>query len=259
MAGSSDRAHSGSLMVPPRARRGDDDLGPMTDRTDRVESRAVTATSDILSTSLHLLDRVCIMILVHRGLPPSHPLYLLGPVLLPHHTIRTPPYHMTLMNILNHHKHHMIHMHMFLLCLSVHSSSSSLLGPSRWTHLTIVLTIEPLIMAIPYLMLGQASHVEAKELSGCCLSIPDLLPSWCIDDYMPWFLSRTHPRIQNPDRLPYGVQLPTVAPITPHVLLDMISRELNSDDIDDTTKVGRASDMIKKYHHSRYKFVVLYT
>ncbi|KAI5675246.1 hypothetical protein M9H77_06196 [Catharanthus roseus] len=37
------------------------------------------------------------MTLVYRGLPPSHPLYCLGPF-LPHHTNRTPPYHMTLMD-----------------------------------------------------------------------------------------------------------------------------------------------------------------
>ncbi|KAI5648778.1 hypothetical protein M9H77_34783 [Catharanthus roseus] len=40
---------------------------------------------------------------------------------------------------------------------------------------------------------------------------------------------------------PRGVQLPTTAPITPHVLLDMVARELHCDDIDDATKVGRVS------------------
>ncbi|KAI5676187.1 hypothetical protein M9H77_07137 [Catharanthus roseus] len=69
--------------------------------------------------------------------------------------------------------------------------------------------------------------------------------SRCTDDYMPWFLPCTHPRIQNPDRLPRCVQLPTTTPITPHVPLDMIALELDRDDIDDATKVGRAPDMIK--------------
>ncbi|KAI5677142.1 hypothetical protein M9H77_08092 [Catharanthus roseus] len=86
------------------------------------------------------------------------------------------------------------------------------------------------------------SHIQS------ILAIPS---SPCTNDYMHWFLLRTHPRIQNLDRLPRGVQLPTTAPITPHVLLDMISRELYRDDIDDTTKVGRASDMIKRYHQTR--------
>ncbi|KAI5659503.1 hypothetical protein M9H77_28296 [Catharanthus roseus] len=45
-------------------------------------------------------------------------------------------------------------------------------------------------------------------------SVPTIPPSWCTDDYMPWFLPRTHPRIQNPERLPCGVQLPSVTPIS---------------------------------------------
>ncbi|KAI5652863.1 hypothetical protein M9H77_30050 [Catharanthus roseus] len=76
-------------------------------------------------------------------------------------------------------------------------------------------------LAYLYRSLGQVSRADAKELSGC------------------WSL------LENPDRLPRGVQLPTIAPITPHVLLDMVDRELDLDDIDDTTKVSRASDMIK--------------
>ncbi|KAI5648502.1 hypothetical protein M9H77_34507 [Catharanthus roseus] len=48
-----------------------------------------------------------------------------------------------------------------------------------------------------------------------------------------------------------SVQLPTIAPITPHVLLDMVARELDHDDIEDVTKVSRVSDMIKRYHQTR--------
>ncbi|KAI5658942.1 hypothetical protein M9H77_27735 [Catharanthus roseus] len=51
--------------------------------------------------------------------------------------------------------------------------------------------------------------------------------------------------------LPHGVQMPTIAPITPQVLLDMVARELDRDDIDDATKVSRASDMIKRYYQTR--------
>ncbi|KAI5661966.1 hypothetical protein M9H77_21289 [Catharanthus roseus] len=88
-------------------------------------------------------------------------------------------------------------------------------------------------------------------LTSTWTSIPAIPPSRCTDDYMPWFLPRPHPRIHNPDRLPRGMQFPTTAPITPHVLLDMVARELDRDDIDDATKVGRASDMIKRYHQTR--------
>ncbi|KAI5653923.1 hypothetical protein M9H77_31110 [Catharanthus roseus] len=97
------------------------------------------------------------------------------------------------------------------------------------------------------LLLEAPSHL----LTSTWTSIPAIPPSRCTDDYMPWFLPHTHPRIQNLDRLLRGVQMPTIAPITPHVLLDMVARELDRDDIDDATKVGRASDMIKRYHHTR--------
>ncbi|KAI5661936.1 hypothetical protein M9H77_21259 [Catharanthus roseus] len=99
---------------------------------------------------------------------------------------------------------------------------------------------------------NRAFWLEApSHLTSTWTNIPTISPSRCTDDYMPWFLPRTHPRIQNPDRLPRGVQLPTIAPITPHVLLDMVARELDRDDIDDATKVSRASDMIKRYHQTR--------
>ncbi|KAI5678554.1 hypothetical protein M9H77_09504 [Catharanthus roseus] len=50
---------------------------------------------------------------------------------------------------------------------------------------------------------------------------------------------------------PRDVQMPTIAPIILQVLLDMVARELDRDDIDDATKVSSASDMIKRYHQTR--------
>ncbi|KAI5657324.1 hypothetical protein M9H77_26117 [Catharanthus roseus] len=94
-------------------------------------------------------------------------------------------------------------------------------------------------------------EVPSHLLTSTWTSIPAIPPSRCTDDYMPWFLPRTHPRIQNPDKLSRGVQLPTIAPITPHVLLDMVALELDRDDIDDATKISRASDMIKRCHQTR--------
>ncbi|KAI5649958.1 hypothetical protein M9H77_35963 [Catharanthus roseus] len=100
---------------------------------------------------------------------------------------------------------------------------------------------------IEALWLEAPSHL----LTSTWTSIPTIPPSRCTDDYMPWFLPCTHPRIQNPFRLPRSMQMPTIAPITPQVLLDMVARELDCDDIDDATKVSRASDMIKRYHQTR--------
>ncbi|KAI5668120.1 hypothetical protein M9H77_17973 [Catharanthus roseus] len=100
---------------------------------------------------------------------------------------------------------------------------------------------------IEALWLEAPSHL----LTSTWTNIPAIPPSRCTDDYMPWFLSRTHLPIQNPCRLPRGVHMPIIAPITLQVLLDMVARELDCDDIDDATKVSRASDMIKRYHQTR--------
>ncbi|KAI5668619.1 hypothetical protein M9H77_18472 [Catharanthus roseus] len=80
-------------------------------------------------------------------------------------------------------------------------------------------------------------------------SVPVVRPSRYTDDYMAWFLSRTHPRIQNPERLSLGVQLPTATLISEKVLLDMITYEVDWDDVDSETKIRRISDMLRKYNH----------
>ncbi|KAI5663639.1 hypothetical protein M9H77_22962 [Catharanthus roseus] len=106
---------------------------------------------------------------------------------------------------------------------------------------------------IEALWLEAPSHL----LTSTWTSIPAIPPSRCTDDYMPWFLPRTHPRIQNPCKLPRGIQMPTIAPITPQVLLDMVARELDRNDINDATKVSRSSDMIKRYHQTLCTFMVV--
>ncbi|KAI5671968.1 hypothetical protein M9H77_12332 [Catharanthus roseus] len=100
---------------------------------------------------------------------------------------------------------------------------------------------------IEALWLEASSHLLTSTWNNV-LALP---PSRCTDDYMPWFLPRTHLRIQNPKRLPRSVQLPTTTPITLHVLVDIISREVRCDDIDYATRIGRISDMIKKYNQHR--------
>ncbi|KAI5663198.1 hypothetical protein M9H77_22521 [Catharanthus roseus] len=82
-------------------------------------------------------------------------------------------------------------------------------------------------------------------------SVPVVPPSRCNDNYMSWFLSRSHPRIQNPKRLPRGVPLPSATPISLQVLVDMISREVDRKNIDSDMKIGRISDMLKKYDQPR--------
>ncbi|KAI5672005.1 hypothetical protein M9H77_12369 [Catharanthus roseus] len=82
-------------------------------------------------------------------------------------------------------------------------------------------------------------------------SVTAVPPSRCIDDYMPWFVPRTHPRTQNPERLPRGVRMLTTTPLSEVVLLDMIDSEMGRDDTDSDTKIERISEMIKKYYQPR--------
>ncbi|KAI5654382.1 hypothetical protein M9H77_31569 [Catharanthus roseus] len=105
-------------MVQTGARRDDDDLGPATDRTGRVEGRAVTAssrgvrgrpsTSEILSTPVPLR----LGIYYDPGAqgsstqPPPIPFKTRPPTTS--HYLYT-PYLMTIIDILSHHLHHMIH------------------------------------------------------------------------------------------------------------------------------------------------------
>ncbi|KAI5667881.1 hypothetical protein M9H77_17734 [Catharanthus roseus] len=103
-------------------------------------------------------------------------------------------------------------------------------------------------------MFTEVFWLEAPSylLTSIWTSISAIPPSRCTNDYMPWFLPRTHPRIQMSSAIARREEpwCNERSLITPHVLLDMISRDLDRDNIDDATKVGRASDMTKKYHHT---------
>ncbi|KAI5667953.1 hypothetical protein M9H77_17806 [Catharanthus roseus] len=245
-----------------RARRGDDDLGPVTDRTSRVEGCAVTAssrgvrgcpsTSDIPSTPA-----------------PFGPSIYYDPGALGSFHSATPiPFRTRPPTTLHH------------LYTSIPYDPYGYSQPPYTSY-----DLYAHAHSLPLRILGETLRVDTKELSGCW----SLLEAWIylyfpmfslavrsgaklckpyiqsfamlghklehklidLQNYMPWFLPRTHPRIQNPQRLPHSVQLPTATPITPQVLVDMISREVDRDDVDDATKIGRISDMIKKYNQPR--------
>ncbi|KAI5661274.1 hypothetical protein M9H77_20597 [Catharanthus roseus] len=66
-----------------------------------------------------------------------------------------------------------------------------------------------------------------------------------------WTPYRLEVITNNLKRLPRSVQLPTTTPITPYILVNMIFREVDRDNVDDATKIGRISDLIKKYNQSR--------
>ncbi|KAI5663107.1 hypothetical protein M9H77_22430 [Catharanthus roseus] len=230
-------------MVRLAARRGDDDLGAVTDRTGRVEGRAT------YRPLLHLLHRVCIMTLIPLN-DVSGPRLQLGaqffeqlaesvlvdsshsgakygatargnsssdvglgrdsvedPLLVPD---RLDPSDLAMVQV---YFCVMIGLLIFLLiffckCLDI-PVFSYVCTPGE-SGSEVVQTSHPEF--ILFVLMSTAG----QQITGCkcILAIP---PSRCTDDYMPWFLPCIHPRIQNPDRLPPGVQLPTIAPITLHV------------------------------------------
>ncbi|KAI5656937.1 hypothetical protein M9H77_25730 [Catharanthus roseus] len=63
-------------------------------------------------------------------------------------------------------------------------------------------------------------------------------PSSCTDDYLDWYLPRSHPRIQNPGNIPIGYNVPVAPAMPPQVLLDIIARECHRQDISS-----------KEFHH----------
>ncbi|KAI5667129.1 hypothetical protein M9H77_16982 [Catharanthus roseus] len=99
----------------------------------------------------------------------------------------------------------------------------------------------------------EAFWLEASShlLTSTWTNIPTIPPSRCTNDYMSWFSPVLIQGFRIRTGSPARMQLPTTTPITAHVLLDMAACELDREDIDDTTKVGKASNMIKRYHQTR--------
>ncbi|KAI5647814.1 hypothetical protein M9H77_33819 [Catharanthus roseus] len=58
-----------------------------------------------------------------------------------------------------------------------------------------------------------------------CTSVPTILASSCTDDYMDWYLPRTHPRIQNPGNILSGYNVP----VAPAIVIDMILMVMSLD------------------------------
>ncbi|KAI5663655.1 hypothetical protein M9H77_22978 [Catharanthus roseus] len=73
----------------------------------------------------------------------------------------------------------------------------------------------------------EALWLEAPShlLTETWTSVPAIPASSCTDDYMDWYLPRTHPRIQNPGNIPSGYNVPVAPAMPPKALLDLIARE----------------------------------
>ncbi|KAI5676747.1 hypothetical protein M9H77_07697 [Catharanthus roseus] len=108
---------------------------------------------------------------------------------------------------------------------------------------------------MPDQILRQNTFVEALWLEApsyllteTWTSVPAIPVSSCTDDYMEWYLPRTHPRIQNPGNIPSGYNVPVAPVMPPKALLDLIARESHRQDIDGDEFRRRVRDFLRQHY-----------
>ncbi|KAI5673291.1 hypothetical protein M9H77_13655 [Catharanthus roseus] len=79
-------------------------------------------------------------------------------------------------------------------------------------------------------------------------SVPAIPASSCIDDYLDWYLPCTHLRIQNPENILSGYNIPVAPAMPPQALLDMIARECHRQDIADDEFQHRVRDLLRVHY-----------
>ncbi|KAI5640719.1 hypothetical protein M9H77_00224 [Catharanthus roseus] len=112
--------------------------------------------------------------------------------------------------------------------------------------MTITLHDVELILGIPV----YSGVVDAPSylLTESWTSVPAIPPSRCTHDYMSWFIHRTHPRIQNPDKLPRVVQYLTPGRPSPLVVLNMITPFIDPDTTDESMMYKQICRIMKDFY-----------
>ncbi|KAI5676088.1 hypothetical protein M9H77_07038 [Catharanthus roseus] len=95
----------------------------------------------------------------------------------------------------------------------------------------------------PYMPDKAPSHLLTESWT----SITAIPPSSCTEDYMDWFLSSSHPRIQNPSNILRGFHLPVDPLITAKALLDLVTSEASREDIGKEKRLDRVLDLLRRY------------
>ncbi|KAI5683293.1 hypothetical protein M9H77_04521 [Catharanthus roseus] len=96
----------------------------------------------------------------------------------------------------------------------------------------------------------EALWLEAPShlLTELWTSVPAIPTSSYTDDYMGWYLSCTHSRIQNPENIPSGYNVPVAPAMPPKALLDLIARECRRQDIDGDEFRRTVRDLLRKHY-----------
>ncbi|KAI5652715.1 hypothetical protein M9H77_29902 [Catharanthus roseus] len=96
---------------------------------------------------------------------------------------------------------------------------------------------------IEVLWLEAPSHL----LTETWTRVPAIPASSCTDDYMDWYLSCTHPRIQNSENIPSGYNVPIAPAMPPKALLDLIAHESYRQDIDGDKFRRRVRELLRQH------------
>ncbi|KAI5664773.1 hypothetical protein M9H77_24096 [Catharanthus roseus] len=97
---------------------------------------------------------------------------------------------------------------------------------------------------IEALWLETPSHLLTESWT----SVPAIPVSSCTDDYMGWYLPYTHPRIQNPENILSGYNVPVAPIMAPKALLDLIAHECHRQDIDGDEFRRAVRDLLRKHY-----------
>ncbi|KAI5680420.1 hypothetical protein M9H77_01647 [Catharanthus roseus] len=96
----------------------------------------------------------------------------------------------------------------------------------------------------------EALWLEAPShlLTETWTSVPVIPPSTCTDDYMQWFLTRSHPRLQNTVNIPHGFHVPVDPPMPDRTLLDLIACEARRKDAGIEEKFDRVANLLSRHY-----------
>ncbi|KAI5654970.1 hypothetical protein M9H77_32157 [Catharanthus roseus] len=118
---------------------------------------------------------------------------------------------------------------------------------------------EAMYSCTPYPISGGTQTHQQQDV--CCeefisggtitwTSVRAIPSSPCTDDYVQWFLPRSHPRIQNPLNIPHGFYVLVDPPILPQALLDLIAREARREDARKEDKFYRITELLTRHYHA---------
>ncbi|KAI5668129.1 hypothetical protein M9H77_17982 [Catharanthus roseus] len=102
----------------------------------------------------------------------------------------------------------------------------------------------------PYPTYGGMQARKQQDVHETWTSVPAIPPGAYTNDYMQWFLPRSHPRIQNPLNILRGFHVPVDPPMSPQALLDLVAREARREHAGKEEKFDRIADLLMRHYRA---------